>query len=120
MPKPDQLLSRRKFLGKAGASLTALGAGVALVQAPRVAQAAGRPKKYGMVIDTPPGHPAQGSLCVRRRSHHGPGLQPALGGEVTMDQSAQYIYWIQHGVPLGYLIGWYLWLNDHAQRNSLQ
>ncbi len=32
-----------------------------------------------------------------------------------MEQSVQYIYWIQHGVPLGYLIGWYLWLISLAE-----
>ncbi|MCB2190078.1 MAG: polysulfide reductase NrfD [Deltaproteobacteria bacterium] len=32
-----------------------------------------------------------------------------------MDQSVQYIYWIQHGVPLGYLIAWYLWLISLAE-----
>ena len=32
-----------------------------------------------------------------------------------MDQSVQYISWIQHGVPLGYLIGWYLWLISLAE-----
>lgn len=52
MPKNDDPLDRRGFLGKAGASLTALGAGLLLMQAPLAAMAAGRPKKYGMVIDT--------------------------------------------------------------------
>lgn len=32
-----------------------------------------------------------------------------------MEQSTQYIQWIQHGVPLGYLIGWYLWLISLAE-----
>jgi formate-dependent nitrite reductase membrane component NrfD len=32
-----------------------------------------------------------------------------------MDQSVQYIYWVQHGVTLGYLIGWYLWLISLAE-----
>lgn len=32
-----------------------------------------------------------------------------------MDQSVQYIQWIQHGMSLGYLIGWYLWLISLAE-----
>lgn len=32
-----------------------------------------------------------------------------------MNQSVQYIYWIQHSVALGYLIAWYLWLISLAE-----
>jgi formate-dependent nitrite reductase membrane component NrfD len=32
-----------------------------------------------------------------------------------MNESAQYIYWIEHGVALGYLIAWYLWLISLAE-----
>ncbi|HUU81748.1 MAG TPA: NrfD/PsrC family molybdoenzyme membrane anchor subunit [Acidobacteriota bacterium] len=32
-----------------------------------------------------------------------------------MNESAQYIYWVQHGVAWGYLIAWYLWLISLAE-----
>lgn len=32
-----------------------------------------------------------------------------------MNESVQYIYWIEHGVALGYLIAWYLWLISLAE-----
>jgi formate-dependent nitrite reductase membrane component NrfD len=32
-----------------------------------------------------------------------------------MNESVQYIYWIEHGVALGYLIAWYLWLIPLAE-----
>jgi formate-dependent nitrite reductase membrane component NrfD len=32
-----------------------------------------------------------------------------------MNESVQYVYWIEHGVALGYLIAWYLWLISLAE-----
>jgi formate-dependent nitrite reductase membrane component NrfD len=32
-----------------------------------------------------------------------------------MNESVQYIYWIEHGVAMGYLIAWYLWLISLAE-----
>jgi len=32
-----------------------------------------------------------------------------------MNESMQYVYWIEHGVALGYLIAWYLWLISLAE-----
>lgn len=51
MSKPKKTIDRRGFLRSLGSKATALGAGVVLLEAPLVAGAAARPKKYGMVID---------------------------------------------------------------------
>jgi len=32
-----------------------------------------------------------------------------------MNESVQYVYWIEHGVAMGYLIAWYLWLISLAE-----
>lgn len=52
MTEPNKKIDRRGFLKSLGRKASVLGAGVVLLQAPSLAQAAGRPKKYGMVIDT--------------------------------------------------------------------
>jgi len=52
MKKVKNTMDRREFFRRVGVSVTALGTGAIIFHSEKLSQAAGPPKKYGMVIDT--------------------------------------------------------------------